>query len=725
MGVSTTPPRLLLPPLLLLLSTLLVPCAPSVVEEHRLSAMHGSVRSSGYPKPYPNEARQTWRISVPSGYRVRLQFTSFDVETSFGCEYDYIKVEVTNEILGQFCGRENGNTAPKAEPMVTPGNVVDITFVSDFSNDERYTGFEVYFTAVDIDECEEYARVDELACDHNCFNYPGGFQCSCQYGYVLADDNRSCTVECSNLVFTERQGELSSPDYPRPYPRALQCKFTLRLEEGFTFSLAFQGPFDVETHNEIDTCPYDSLTIRSGGKEWGPLCGTTLPDPIETRGFEVEVVFRSDTSGQNKGWNLRYTAKSIPCSHVTAPVHGSIEPVQATYSFKDEVVFSCDIGYRLIQQEDGKEVPATLQVECQKDGTWSREPPTCRIVDCGKPAQPNKGFCGSPDVTTYKSETDCGCIDAYHFTTEMNGVFICNESGHWTDPRSGEKVPKCEPVCGEPKHVIMELSRVVGGRSARPGNFPWQVLVKFMSGRMLGGGGALLGDRWVLTAAHVVEDYAANETTVILGSMKRVSLNDNLLGSTQHYTVDKIISHPGYDPKSTGYDNDIALIRLAGDAVTMTDSVRPICLPTVVAGGRVNPELSPNDVAFVSGWGRTAGTLGARLADTLQYVDLPVVPQVECERANSGKWIAELNTNSTVTENMFCAGYSEGGKDSCQGDSGGPIVVVQDTKWFTVGVVSWGMGCAKPGLYGVYTRVDKYLGWLRDEMEKNAVKSDY
>uniref|UniRef100_S4RQ61 MBL associated serine protease 1 n=1 Tax=Petromyzon marinus TaxID=7757 RepID=S4RQ61_PETMA len=536
------------------------------------------------------------------------------------------------------------------------------------------------------------------------------------------------TVECSNLVFTERQGELSSPDYPRPYPRALQCKFTLRLEEGFTFSLAFQGPFDVETHNEIDTCPYDSLTthprcgVERGAGIWG-MC-TVVSNRRARR--PIRQSLDRDTDLERAGHTITALVTIAPLSGYRSP-HGSIEPVQATYSFKDEVVFSCDIGYRLIQQEDGKEVPATLQVECQKDGTWSREPPTCRIVDCGKPAQPNKGFCGSPDVTTYKSETDCGCIDAYHFTTEMNGEVVYLFKWYYTlcRPHTGGGVRCCEYMCGEPKHVIMELSRVVGGRSARPGNFPWQVLVKFMSGRMLGGGGALLGDRWVLTAAHVVEDYAANETTVILGSMKRVSLNDNLLGSTQHYTVDKIISHPGYDPKSTGYDNDIALIRLAGDAVTMTDSVRPICLPTVVAGGRVNPELSPNDVAFVSGWGRTAGTLGARLADTLQYVDLPVVPQVECERANSGKWIAELNTNSTVTENMFCAGYSEGGKDSCQGDSGGPIVVVQDTKWFTVGVVSWGMGCAKPGLYGVYTRVDKYLGWLRDEMEKNAVKSDY
>lgn len=44
---------------------------------------------------------------------------------------------------------------------------------------------------------------------------------------------------------------------------------------------------------------------------------------------------------------------------------------------------------------------------------------------------------------------------------------------------------------------------------------------------------------------------------------------------------------------------------------------------------------------------------------------------------------------------MLCFGQVEGGIDACMGDSGGSISCVVDGIPLSMGVVSWGIGCAE------------------------------
>ena len=48
-----------------------------------------------------------------------------------------------------------------------------------------------------------------------------------------------------------------------------------------------------------------------------------------------------------------------------------------------------------------------------------------------------------------------------------------------------------------------------------------------------------------------------------------------------------------------------------------------------------------------------------------------------------------------------------------QGDSGGPLYMKRNSYLVQLGIVSWGIGCARPDSPGVYTRVTKMMSWIR------------
>lgn len=238
-------------------------------------------------------------------------------------------------------------------------------------------------------------------------------------------------------------------------------------------------------------------------------------------------------------------------------------------------------------------------------------------------------------------------------------------------------------------------TRIVGGNQAQPGGWPWQAMLRTLSGFPFCGG-SLLTNRWVVTAAHCVTGETPSSIFVRLGAHSRTSAST---GFEQDFAVSKIITHPSYFcPLNRSYD--IALLKLSTPA-TLNRRVNLVCLPSGV------PAPTDGTRCWITGWGRLASG-GASPANLMQAT-VPIASRARCERAYPGK----------IHDSMICAGLDQGGVDTCQGDSGGPMVCETGGRYYLQGVTSWGYGCASPGKFGVYAKVTYVLNWLRSEMAKN------
>jgi secreted trypsin-like serine protease len=235
-----------------------------------------------------------------------------------------------------------------------------------------------------------------------------------------------------------------------------------------------------------------------------------------------------------------------------------------------------------------------------------------------------------------------------------------------------------------PAGAIRPAREVVGGVPAPEGRFPWMVRLS------MGCGGALIAPRVVLTAGHCVQGTGPDDGIVIItGSVNLKSPNVITAKSVE------VVRAPDFSGETRG--DDWAVIKLD----------RTLDLPTL---GLSQGELGNHGPFTIMGWGQTSeGSM--RQQNRLRYGTVPVVADAECA-ADYHEAGVEL-----VPEDSICAGKP--GVDTCQGDSGGPMVRRNpEGRWLQVGIVSWGLGCARAGFPGVYTQVSTFRSMIKAAMRR-------
>ncbi|KAH1021480.1 hypothetical protein HUJ04_010987 [Dendroctonus ponderosae] len=228
--------------------------------------------------------------------------------------------------------------------------------------------------------------------------------------------------------------------------------------------------------------------------------------------------------------------------------------------------------------------------------------------------------------------------------------------------------------------VVKRESVVVGGNVTNSHEFPW--LAGLSHGGEFHCGAALISRKHVITAAHCVNGFDKRDLMVTLGDHDRDSRD-----RFNHIEVRGIRSvgkHEHFDLAT--YNNDIAILEL-DLPVSFNEKMNPVCLPS---NCKINERGDTSQVP--------------------QKIAVPVWSREQCYNSGYGE--------HKISGNMFCAGYQEGRIDACQGDSGCPLQLSNHLgDMELIGVVSWGRGCARPNLPGIYTKVANYLHWIEEHME--------
>ncbi|XP_043915904.1 CUB and sushi domain-containing protein 1-like [Protopterus annectens] len=314
----------------------------------------GVILSPGFPGNYPSNMDCTWKISLPVGLGIHIQFQNFSTEPN----HDFLEIRNgpfdTSRVIGRFSGAE----IPPS--FLSTSHDTTLYFHSDHSQNKP--GFKLEYQAYELQECpdpEPFLHGIVIGAGYDVgqsisFECLSGYQLighellTCHHGANRNWDHPfpRCEAPCGGNI-TMFNGTIYSPAFPNQYPNSVDCSWLITVPAGYGVHVNFTL-LQTELNNDI-------ITIWDGplqsNPEVGMFSGTSTNQSAQSFSNQMLIHFLSNAVN---GGLFILTFRAFLLHKCQPPPHipnAEMSPAKEEYKIGDTVKYKCAPGYLLVGNE--------------------------------------------------------------------------------------------------------------------------------------------------------------------------------------------------------------------------------------------------------------------------------------------------------------------------------------------------------------------------------------